>query len=62
MGMHKKTIDFNLAMKNVKATLDFEGLKPSDFANQTNLRMLNGEISGEEAREMILSYHNVMVK
>lgn len=60
--MSDKIRDINRVMKNVKATLEFEGLTPSDFANQTNLRMFNGEITGQEARQMILSYHNVAVK
>lgn len=60
--MQKKVIDIKLAMKNVDATLEFEGLIPSKFATVTNIRMLNDEISGDEARELILTYHNVMVK
>ncbi len=60
--MTNKVIDINRVMKNVKATLEFEGLIPSEFANETNEKMLTGEISGDEAREMILTYHDIAVK
>ena len=47
------------AVKNVNATLSFEGLTPSENAERLNKKMLNGEISGEEARKQILSNYNL---
>ncbi len=47
------------AVKNVNATLSFEGLTPSKNAERLNRKMLNGEISGEDARKQILSKYNL---
>lgn len=44
---------------SVNATLEFEGLQPSQEANDANLRMLNGEITGDEARRIILSKYKL---
>ncbi|MGB3366894.1 MAG: antitoxin VbhA family protein [Acidaminobacteraceae bacterium] len=54
--------EINRVMKNVSATLSFEGLKPSRVANSANKKMLSGEITGAEARQMILSSYNLTVK
>lgn len=49
-------------LKSVNATLLFEGLKPSKVANESSMKMLNGEISGDEARRRILSSYNLVTK
>ena len=56
----KKDVDHEL--RNVEATLSFEGLTPSKKAISINKKMLCGKITGEEARKMILSEYNLKVK
>lgn len=56
----KKDVDHEL--RNVQATLSFEGLTPSKRTISINRKMLSGKITGEEARRMILSKYNLKVK
>jgi len=56
------TKEINRVMKNVSAALSFEGLKASRIANSANKKMLSGEITGAEARQIILSNYNLTVK
>lgn len=56
MSNNKSDIDYNL--KNVQATLSFEGLASSERVISINRQMLYGHITGEEARKMILSKYN----
>jgi hypothetical protein len=48
--------------KNVNATLAFEGLEPSEDASIFNSKMLTGEITGLEARKLILAKYNLVAK
>jgi len=57
--MLRDRTEIERAMKNVDATLGFEGLKPSKEANSVNKRMLSGEITGSEARKLILAKYNL---
>lgn len=57
MLLTRKEIDRTI--NNVNATLGFEGLKVSKVANHANKQMLKGEISGEEARRIILSKYKL---
>lgn len=40
-------------IKNVKATMSFEGLEVTKEIDELGKRVLNGEISGDEAIEII---------
>ena len=60
MLLSRKEINRNI--NNVNATLGFEGLKVSKVAKYANRQMLKGEISGEEARRIILSKYELTVK
>jgi hypothetical protein len=60
MVLNEKQI--NRAIMNVNATLWFEGVIPSSVAHNANKQMLRGEISGEEARDIILSNYNLLVE
>ena len=60
MLLSRKEINRNI--NNVNATLGFEGLKVSKVAKHVNRQMLKGEISGEEARRIILLKYELTVK
>ena len=57
-----KIKDVDHELRNVQATLSFEGLTPSKRAISINRKMLSGKITGKEARRMILSKYNLKVK
>ena len=57
--MNKKNISVEKSLKNVTATLAFEGLKPSDTALRMSKLVLEGKISGSEAREAIYRKYNI---
>ncbi len=56
--MLTKKEDVDCKLRNVQATLYFEGLTPSKRAISINKKLLCGKITGEEARKMILSKYN----
>jgi len=60
--MLAKKTDIDYKLKNVEATLSFEGLTPSRRAKLINQKMLYGKITGTEARKMMLSKYNLTVK
>jgi len=60
--MIKSKLEIDRIKKSVNATLAFEGLKPSKEANDANEKMLRGELTGDEARRLILSKYNLVAK
>jgi len=58
--LSRKEIDRTI--NNVIATLGFEGLKMSTVVAYANRQMLKGEISGEEARNIIMYEYKLKVK
>ena len=60
MVSKKNSIDKTL--KNVTATLGFEGLKPSDYAIELNKMLLEGKISSVDARAAILNKYSIKAK
>lgn len=59
--MNKK-IFVEKSLKNIRATLAFEGLKPSDTALEMSRMILEGKNSGTEAREVIFNHYNINSK
>lgn len=60
--MNVKKISVERSLKNVTATLAFEGLKPSNTALSMSKQVLEGKISGLEAREAIFNKYNIKAK
>lgn len=60
--MNSKKISVEKSIKNVTATLAFEGLKPSNTAISMSRQVLEGKLSGVEARAAIFSKYNIKVK
>lgn len=60
--MHSKTKSIEKSLKNMKATLAFEGLQPSSVALDLNRLVLEGKVSGEEARQAIFNLYKVKAK
>lgn len=52
-------MDIDKIIKNVSASLDIEGLKPSSMGLKVNRRYLEGEISSQEAISIIKQYYKV---
>lgn len=48
-----------VVVKNVKATLGFEGLKPSAHATRVYSNYLQGKITKQEARDEILRKYSI---
>lgn len=60
--MNKKYISVERSLKNVTATLAFEGLKPSNTAVRMSKLVLEGKATGLEAREAIFNKYNIKAK
>lgn len=57
--MNKK--ESSRVMQSVKATLSFEGLKPSSHASRISLRYLEGKLTKQEARAQIMRKYLVNI-
>lgn len=60
MDSKKKSVEKSL--KNVTATLAFEGLKPSSTALNLSKQLLEGKVTGPEARKAIFDKYNIKAK
>lgn len=60
--MSYKPLSVDRIIKNVSATLAFEGLKPSVLALELNKMLLEGKTSSNEARTAILNQYNLKGK
>ncbi|MBF4695973.1 antitoxin VbhA family protein [Fusibacter ferrireducens] len=60
--MSIKKLSIEKSLKNVAATLAFENLRPSRTAINMSKQVLEGKITGTEARAEILKNYNVQVK
>lgn len=60
MDSKKKSVEKSL--KNVTATLAFEGLKPSSTALDLSKQLLEGKVTGLEARKAIFDKYNIKAK
>lgn len=60
--MNKKNISVEKSLKNVTATLAFEGLKPSKTALKMSKQVMEGKVSGLEAREAIFMKYSIKAK
>jgi len=55
----REKMDIDKIIKNVSASLDMEGLKPSSMALKVNRSYLEGKISSQEAISIIKQYYKV---
>lgn len=53
--------EFDRMLKNVKATLSFEGLAMSDYVEELLLKVKNGELTHDEVRDKIKEYYGIGV-
>ncbi len=60
--MESKKTSVEKSLKNVTATLVFEGFKPSALALDMSRLILEEKISGLEAREVIFNHYNIKSK
>lgn len=60
--MNLKKITVEKSLKNVTATLSFEGLQPSSTALEMSTRVLEGKVTGIEAREVIFNKYKIKAK
>lgn len=58
----QKNISVERSLKNVTATLAFEVLKPSSTALNLSKELLEGKVTGLEARTAIFNKYNIKAK